>query len=560
MATFIPWRWNPILGEYEISEGKKYCGTGEISAFDAFHNSTLVLLGATGFVGKVLLAMIFDRIPELGRLVIQVRRKKTLSGEQRFYTEILHSPPLLPTLQKLGEKHIRQKVTIVEGDLSNPFCGLRERELSELKGKVDVVVNAAGLVEFDPPLNESLLTNVYGIRNLLELVQFLGTKLVHISTCYVGGKRSGRISENTPIVGYYPGRKDGQDNRFDVMQELAWCENFIRETEQGRFEGQEQGSEEALPENEQHESRRQLPAPATVREKLRKGGTARANSWGWINTYTYTKSIGEQLLALTPSLEYCIVRPAIVESAMSFPFPAWNEGFTTSAPLVLLGGEGVKSWPVRKDGPLEIIPVDLVAAGILIATAATLCGKHAPVYQLATAYDNPVMMPRLVAFLGMNARYRHKRKKTGNRLINIWKTYGETQVVTVEQLKSQQARLHRVLNFYHALLNLLKHILGNKIVAPQLKSFRMTRRLIRQQEQLVDKFLPFMVHNTFTFETRNIRETFRKLTDKDQQRLTWDPENIDWADYWVNIHTKGIDKWIRPLVARQEKSPDGAAL
>ena len=188
MATTSPWRWNPILGEYEISEGKQFSGTGEISAIDAFRNSTLVLLGATGFVGKVLLAMILDRIPELERLVIQVRRKKSPSGEKRFYSEILTSPPLLPTLQKLGEDSIRQKVTIVEGDLTHPFCGLSERELSELKGKVDVVVNTAGLVEFDPPLNESLLTNVYGIRNLLELVQLLGTKLVHISTCYVGGK------------------------------------------------------------------------------------------------------------------------------------------------------------------------------------------------------------------------------------------------------------------------------------------------------------------------------------------------------------------------------------
>ena len=60
------------------------------------------------------------------------------------------------------------------------------------------------------------------------------------------------------------------------------------------------------------------------------------------------------------------MRPAIVESSMQFPFPGWNEGFTTSAPLVFMGGSGVKGWPVRKDGPLEIIPVDLVAAGILI--------------------------------------------------------------------------------------------------------------------------------------------------------------------------------------------------
>ena len=63
-----------------------------------------------------------------------------------------------------------------------------------------------------------------------------------------------------------------------------------------------------------------------------------------------------------------------------------------------MGGEGVKNWPVRKDGPLEIIPVDMVAEGILIVAAAVLTGKHQPVYHLASADENPIMLPRLVAF------------------------------------------------------------------------------------------------------------------------------------------------------------------
>src|SRR6185369_15964912 len=117
-----------------------------------------------------------------------------------------------------------------------------------------------------------------------------------------------------------------------------------------------------------------------------------------------TKSMGEQLIAQTSGLRYAIVRPAIVESSMQFPFPGWNEGFTTSAPLVLMGGGGVQWWPFRKDGPLEIIPVDLVAAGILIVTAAVLCGKNKRVYHLASADENPIMLPRLVAVLGKSPR------------------------------------------------------------------------------------------------------------------------------------------------------------
>jgi long-chain acyl-CoA synthetase len=524
MKSRTPWRWNPVRGEYEAGDPPPFEGTGQISAIEAFSNKTMLLLGGTGFLGKVVLAMVLDRFPELKHLVVQVRRRKNLSGPQRFYSEVLQSPPLRPTVERLGgESVVRQKVRVVEGDLDQPLCGIPAEQLDELKGGVDVVVNLAGVVDFDPPVNESVEPNVYGTQHIIDLVQLLNAKLVHVSTAYVTGTKDGRISEDTLIAGYFPRRGEHEDERFAVADELEWYEAFVRET---------------------RESHGANPRP--VRERLRQGGMSRAEHWGWTNTYTYTKSLGEQVIAQTPGLAYAIVRPAIVESALRFPFPGWNEGFTTSAPLVLMGGEGVKGWPVR-NGPLEIIPVDLVAEGILIVAAAVLCGKNRQVYHLASADENPIMLPRLVAFLGMNSRYKHKHKKSGSRLANVWKAYVNPHVITVESLQSRRARLHRGLDVMHAVLTLGKTLLGARKIDPYLKSLRHTRRQIRAQEVTLDKFLPFMLHNSFIFETRNIREAARMLANEDLKRIKWDPESIDWADYWVNIHTKGIERWIRPM-------------
>jgi long-chain acyl-CoA synthetase len=532
MKARTPWRWNAVRGEYEAGGPPQPRGTGEISAIEAFSNRTMLLLGGTGFVGKVLLAMVLDRFPELKHLVVQVRRKKNLSGEQRFYSEVLQSPPLQAVVERIGgESVVRQKIRVVEGDLDEPLCGISPEQLDPLKGKVDIVVNLAGVVDFDPPVNESVEPNVYGTKHLIDLVRLLNARLVHISTAYVAGKRNGRISEDTPIEGYFPNWNEADPRTFSVDEELNWYQQFVTQT---------------------RESRTTNNRP--VRERLKEGGMNRAEHWGWTNTYTYTKSMGEQLIAGTPGLTYAIVRPAIVESSLRFPFPGWNEGFTTSAPLVLMGGEGVKGWPVRKDGPLEIIPVDLVAEGILIVTAAVLYGRNRRIYHLASADQNPIMLPRLVAFLGMNSRYKHKHKKSGSRLANAWKAYVETQVITVESLEARRARLHRGLDVIHAALTLGKTLLGGHKVDPYLKSLRGTRRQIRQQEVTLDKFLPFMFHNSFVFETRNIRDAARMLTDEDLKRLNWDPEIIDWADYWVNIHTKGIEKWIRPMFASTRKT------
>ena len=523
MSTLINWHFDPVIGEYRSKDDPTQIGTGEISAIDLFRSKTMLLMGATGFVGKVLLAMILDRFSERKHLFIQIRPKKNISGSERFRTEVLTSPPLHSVVKRIGVKTIIEQTTIIEGDLSSPMCGLPDKQLFELTDKIDIVINTAGLVEFTPPLNESLVTNVYGAQNLIELVKLLNARLVHISTAYVAGKKSGRISENSNVFGYYPDRIDDNDMQFDVDEEIRWCEEFVNST--------------------------------SDKEVLRQGGIQRADKWGWTNTYTYTKSIGEQLIARTPDLKFSIVRPAIVESAREFPFPGWNEGMTTSSPLVLMGGEGVKAWPVREDSPLEIIPVDLIASGILMAAAALLADRNKPIYHLATAADNPVMLPRLVGFLGMNSRYRHKHKKDGNKLGNMWKTYIEAEVVSVEQLEANRKRVRWGLDLLQAAFNLLTVVLGKKLMGPYLKNLRITRRQIRQQEQTLDKFLPFMVHNTFIFETRNIREISNMLTPEDRKRLQWNPEDIDWADYWVNIHTKGIEKWIRPMFTKQAKSP-----
>src|SRR5437763_1593196 len=174
-------RRNPIRVEYEAGEQPALRGTGEISAIGALSNKTMLLLGGTGFVGKVLLAMVLDRFPELKHLVVQVRRKKNVSGEERFYSEVLQSPPLQAIVERMGrEGVVREKVQVVEGDLDEPLCGISPDDREKLKGKVDIVVNLAGVVDFDPPVNESFETNVYGVKHLIELVELLDARLVHI--------------------------------------------------------------------------------------------------------------------------------------------------------------------------------------------------------------------------------------------------------------------------------------------------------------------------------------------------------------------------------------------
>ena len=58
-----------------------------------------------------------------------------------------------------------------------------------------------------------------------------------------------------------------------------------------------------------------------VRNRLVRAGMKRAAHLGWPNTYTFTKSLGESMLAQKGrDLAIAIVRPSIVESSKRTPF------------------------------------------------------------------------------------------------------------------------------------------------------------------------------------------------------------------------------------------------
>ena len=76
-----------------------------------------------------------------------------------------------------------------------------------------------------------------------------------------------------------------------------------------------------------------------LRSQADPGRDAPRRHLGWPNTYTFTKSLGESLLATRGAgLPIAIVRPSIVETSTHQPFRGWNEGINTSAPLSYLLG------------------------------------------------------------------------------------------------------------------------------------------------------------------------------------------------------------------------------
>jgi long-chain acyl-CoA synthetase len=125
----------------------------------------------------------------------------------------------------------------VNGDVGNEYLGLDEKEAKKIMQDTDVIINGAGNVTFNPPLESALRTNVVGSNNIIKLARMMKKpRLVHVSTCFVGGKRSGAIWENEQVVGYFPRKEELVGTTFDVNREVEDC---ARLSEQARQEADE---------------------------------------------------------------------------------------------------------------------------------------------------------------------------------------------------------------------------------------------------------------------------------------------------------------------------------
>lgn len=280
------------------------------------HPHEVLLTGATGFIGKVVLEALLRRRDELGidRVHVLIRPNESMSARERLDFEMVDSPcfALLPG----GWTDF---VDVVEGDLGSDDLGLPAATRADLVARITHVLHVAASIDFDLPVAEALDINTHGSLRMLELSRAMPNlaQLVVVSTAYV-----------TP----HPG------NGVPVLEELA-----------------------PLPR-----------AASAIRDDILAGTideeTLLADS-GHPNTYTLTKCLTEHLLVERHGdVPLRIVRPSIVSAAWHEPFPGWIDSRAAFAGFVtMIGGGYVRAFSALPDSRVDIVPVDVVSHCIIDA-------------------------------------------------------------------------------------------------------------------------------------------------------------------------------------------------
>ncbi|MEP7270137.1 MAG: SDR family oxidoreductase, partial [Acidobacteriota bacterium] len=275
-----------------------------------------------------------------------------------------------------------------------------------------------------------------------------------------------------------------------------------------------------------------------VRSELTDLGMQRAVELGWPNTYTLTKSIAESLIAERSNrLPIAVVRPSIVETSTHDPFCGWNEGVNTSAPLSYLLGTYFRQLPSNARKCLDIIPVDLVCRGMLLISTALVERRHDRLYQLATSATNPCNMRRSIELTGLAHRKHYRAQNDFEyRLLSMFDS------IPVSKERYQKLSAPR----QKAVVQALRRITAP---LPMARSPLVRReRDLDRVEKLIQLYEPFILHNIYVFEARNIELLTAQLPADEVALFEYDARAIDWWDYWINIHIPALRKWSYPII------------
>ncbi len=544
----------------------------------------LLVMGGTGFLGKVWLSMLLHHFPDVEHVWLVVRPRLRSDGsvkqssEARFWAEVATSPVFEPLRERYPgaayESFLKAKITPIPGDVTDPLCGVPAEVRDALRGTLTAFVNASGVVDFNPPLDYALNVNAFGTRNLVALAKDLGVpggpglRTLHTSTCYVAGDRTGQVDEVDPLTFPFPKASSLDPRHWDADREIEECVDTV---ESVRHRANDAFRQTAFLD----EARRRLDTrgePARGRalddefnkvkrdfidKQLVDWGTERAQFWGWHNIYTYTKSIGEQILCRS-GVPFTIVRPAVIESAVAFPKSGWNEGINTSAPLIFLAMRGLVKFPKADATVLDVIPVDMVAAGMVLALCELLEGTQRPVYQCGSSDTAPLPINRLIELVGLFKRKHHKAAG-GNPLLNWAKAHMEPIGVEVDEYRSAGPTVmaQRVKTAASWVSKLSEGAL-KPVVDPAVSTLEKLSKDLTVTARITDQFVPFMATHNYRFSCANTRAAHARLDGEDRALLPWCPETIEWRHYILDVHSPGIEANVFPEIDKKlakEKKP-----
>ncbi|XP_074267641.1 alcohol-forming fatty acyl-CoA reductase-like [Silene latifolia] len=477
-------------------------------------NKTILVTGATGFIAKILVEKILRIQPNVGKLYLLVRAKDSESANVRIQDEVIGKELfriLKETWRDNFESFISEKIAPVAGDTSSENLGVVDDHLKmQMFKDVDIVINVAATTKFDERYDVALGVNTMGPLHVVNFAKkCVNIKLlIHVSTAYVCGEKTGLISE-TP---YSMGETLNGVLGLDIDNEKKLVDQLLNNLKT-----------------------RELSEKA-IRQILKDFGKQRAELYGWPNTYVFTKAMGEMLVGkFRGNLPVVTMRPTIVCSTYKEPFPGWVEGCRTLDSVAVIYGKGHLSMFLA-DGTsvFDLIPADMFVNSMIVAMKAHVNQAGMRIYQVGCSYRNPVTFNELREF---HFNYFTKNPWSNNKgnAVEVRKLLVLSNIVIFKVILILWIFLvGKVLN--------LANCIGSRDIQ---QVFANTHKKLKIIMKLVELYRPYVFFKGIFVDsnTENLRMIARE-NGLDEDVFNFDPMSINWKDFFINVHIPAIVKYL----------------
>uniref|UniRef100_A0A8C0RTZ7 Fatty acyl-CoA reductase n=1 Tax=Canis lupus familiaris TaxID=9615 RepID=A0A8C0RTZ7_CANLF len=311
-----------------------------VSIPEYYEGKNVLLTGATGFLGKVLLEKLLRSCPKVNSVYVLVRQKAGQTPQERV--EEVISGKLFDRLRD-ENPDFREKVIAINSELTQPKLALSEEDKEIIIDSINIIFHCAATVRFNENLRDAVQLNVIATRQLILLAQQMKNLEVfmHVSTAYAYCNRK-HIDE---VV--YPPPVDPKK----LIDSLEWMDDGLVND----------------------------ITPKLIGDRP--------------NTYIYTKALAEYVVQQEGAkLNVAIVRPSIVGASWKEPFPGWIDNFNGPSGLFIAAGKGIlRTMRASNNALADLVPVDVVVNTSL--AAAWYSGVNRPrnimVYNCTTGSTNP---------------------------------------------------------------------------------------------------------------------------------------------------------------------------
>ncbi|HXK58500.1 MAG TPA: AMP-binding protein [Acidobacteriota bacterium] len=518
---------------------------------------TVFITGATGFLGQPLVEKILWSAPNVRRIYVLIRPKRLggrqISSQQRLEKELFRSSVFERMRAVYGDglgEFLREKLVAVPGDISLDGLGIPAELYETIRNEVDIVINSAAVVSFDSPLDSALALNVLGAQRVARFANDCPKAiLIHVSTAYVSGTRRGAI----PETNYHKVEAGESSDPFplcaftDVDLDIQEICRIIQEVrEEAQSPAVDRKLTELLLKRRKSANGVRQPRRREQRESLRKkwletrlieAGMSLARRRGWNDTYTYTKAMGEQLVAKERAgRPTVIIRPSIIESSLSEPCPGWLDGLRMADPLIVAIGKGrLKSLPLDPNVVLDLVPVDMVVNVLLASLLDAEEKGNLRIYQIATGHLNPATLGQLYQLIYRYFSQNPMLDRAG-------------QPIRVKKLSFPRRSTFRLQHRLRDVpLDTVERTLEKLSIFSATQKYRRRVSAARAANQKLyyygEIYEPYLnLHCRFQIE--NSLALLDRLTPAEREEFDFDVTRLNWRHYVQNVHIPGVKKYI----------------